>query len=286
MSRPAGSPSKIADVAFERALATAALDAASIVLDAFGSDFEVVRKDDGSPVTSADRAAEDRIVEHVMRMAPGVAVVAEERVSADGPPDDLGDAFFLIDALDGTADFVKGAAGAGAFTVNIALIEAGVPTAGVVVAPQKARMWAGRAGAGAWASDVFAGRPTNRTPIFVGEPRDRDLVALVSSRPDNEIEAFLARYDIAERRHVGSSLKYGLISEGQGHLHARCTPTSQWDTAAGDAVVRASGGQVVTLVGRPLRYGGRQASGALSLNPPLAALGAAAFQPAGFSGQS
>ena len=234
-------------------LAEAAVAAGPAVMELYESGCDVVAKSDGSPVTLADRRAEALICERLARAVPPLPMVAEESTSAGIPPR-IGQRFLLIDPLDGTREFI---ARNGEFTINIALVEGGRPSAGAVYAPAIGRLWL--AGDHAYVCDapVAASLPQDvarrriRTRSAPGA-----LVALASrSHGDPRTEAFLEGLPIAERRSAGSSLKFCLIAEGLADVYPRFAPTMEWDTAAGDAVLRAAGGVVLAASGDPLAYG-------------------------------
>ena len=222
--------------------------AAAEILAVYGGDFAVRDKDDASPVTEADTRAERVILEGLARCAPGVPVVAEESVAAGHVPDIDGRPFFLVDPLDGTREFIGRN---GEFTVNIALVEDGVPTAGVVHLPALGETYwtagdgaAWRARGGGAAERVACRRPGRR------------LVAIASrSHRGAETDAYLQGFDVAETVSAGSSLKFCRIAEGAADLYPRLGRTMEWDVAAGHAIVAAAGGSVETLDGRPLAYG-------------------------------
>jgi 3'(2'), 5'-bisphosphate nucleotidase len=180
-------------------------------------------------------------------------VVAEEAASHGNVPR-CGRAFFLVDPLDGTKEFLRAN---GEFTVNLALVDGGVPVAGAVFAPAIGRLWYG--GRHAFACEVqpgaaFPGRDKSRE-IHVRTPSADGLVVLESrSHPEPRTEDFLKGLRILERRKAGSSLKFCLLAEGGADLYPRFGPTMEWDTAAGDAVLRAAGGIVLATDGQPLAY--------------------------------
>lgn len=233
-------------------LADLALAAGRAILDIYGTDFAVERKADASPVTQADAAAERIILEGLAREHPGIPVVAEEAVAAGHSPR-TGRRFFLVDPLDGTREFVSRN---GEFTVNIALIEDGAPVAGVVYAPSLGVLYAGEVGAGAERCTVEDDRMGTPRPIAARPAPQTGLVALGSrSHGTPETEAFLRRFPVADFAAAGSSLKFCLLAEGRADLYPRLGPTMEWDTAAGDAVLRAAGGMVVGMDGVPLTYG-------------------------------
>jgi 3'(2'), 5'-bisphosphate nucleotidase len=211
-----------------------------------------VTKPDGSPCTNADLEAESVILSGLAEAFPDIPVVTEES-GATGRP--LGEAFFLVDPLDGTRDFL---AGRPEFTVNIALMGAGSPRAGAIYAPVLGRLFIG--GTTAWVADVAPGDGT--IPIDAWRPMTTrrvpaaGLVALESlSHRDRATERFLARLPLAGRRNLSSSLKFCLVAAGEADVYARFGPTMEWDIAAGDAIVRAAGGTVMRPTGEPLAYG-------------------------------
>jgi len=211
----------------------------------------VETKADNSPVTAADRAAEGLILAALGALAPGVPVVAEEEVSVGRVPD-VGDTYFLVDALDGTRDFLKGGPD---FTVNVGLVRGGASVAGIVGAPALSRLWTGLAGIGARRIDLNSGG-RSETPIAVRTPPEGglDIVASRSHRTP-ETDEFIARFPGSRLVAAGSSLKLMMVAEGKADLYPRLAPTSQWDIAAGDAVLSAAGGRIVDLDGRRLVYG-------------------------------
>jgi len=223
-------------------------EAGEVVMRIYATDFAVEVKGDDSPVTLADQCAEKVIFEGLRRLAPDIPVVGEEAASAGDIPD-VSSRFWLVDPIDGTKEFVSRN---GEFTVNIALIEHGVPVLGLVLAPAMERLYAGAAGVGAWVEDRHA-----RQPISVRDVPS-DGLTVVGSRhhgDDAAVSAFLAGQAIVARRTVGSSLKLCLLAEGLADVYPRFGRTMEWDTAAGDAVLRAAGGSVRTLDGAVLRYG-------------------------------
>ena len=203
-------------------------------------------KADGSPLTEADLAAEHAIAAGLAEAFPALPVVSEEdAVRRDTSPEGP---YVLVDPLDGTREFLSGS---GDFTVNIALIVEGAPVAGVVLAPALGRMWLGARGAGARRVEGGQSRP-----IAVRRPPAGELVAVASrSHRDAETEAFLTRLPVAAMRSVGSSLKFCLVAEAAADVYPRFGPTMEWDTAAGQAVLEAAGGHVLTPDGAPFRYG-------------------------------
>ncbi|MDQ0315330.1 3'(2'),5'-bisphosphate nucleotidase CysQ [Amorphus orientalis] len=229
-------------------------------------------KDGGSPVTAADKAAEAVILRHLAELAPGIPVVAEEEVAAGRIPETPA-AFFLVDPLDGTKEFLNRN---GEFTVNIALIVNAAPVAGIVYAPALGELCFGTTGEGAECALVRDGVLADRRSVRVRAPSAEGPLALASrSHRSPETDAFLDRAGVSGIVSAGSSLKFCRIAAGEADLYPRLAPTMEWDTAAGDAVLRAAGGRTVTLDGAPLRYGKRgRADAADFLNPWFVASGA------------
>jgi 3'(2'), 5'-bisphosphate nucleotidase len=226
-----------------------ARDAARVILEIYATDFTVQGKADNSPVTLADERAEQLITPALRRLSPEVPVVAEEAASRGDVPH-IGSRFWLVDPLDGTREFVSRN---GEFTVNIALIEDGVPVLGVVLQPVGNVMYAGLLAEGAWCQ---RGRG-ERTPIRC-RPAPDDGVLVAGSRSHGDeaaMQGWLNGRLVAGRIAAGSSLKFGLVASAQADLYPRLGRTMEWDTAAGHAVVLAAGGAVNDLQGRPLRYG-------------------------------
>ena len=247
----------IATPALLAAVEALAEEAAVLVLQVYATDFAVQGKADASPVTLADEQAEACIVAALHRLTPEVPVVAEEAVARGLVPALAGESgrrFWLVDPLDGTREFISRN---GEFTVNIALIEDGLPVLGVMQVPAQQRRYAGLVGQGAWLADS-RGR---RRIACRAQTSDAELV-VASSRShgdDAAMAAWLASTGLASRplshRAAGSSLKFGLVASGEADLYPRLGRTMEWDTAAGHAVLRAAGGEVLTLAGEVLRYG-------------------------------
>ena len=214
-------------------------------------------KDDRSPVTRADQDSEAIVLEALAALAPDIRVVSEESYAGGTTP--LPDRFFLVDPLDGTKEFIQKRSD---FTINIALIEHGRPSFGLVYAPARARMALTIAPGMAIETDLAPdsvgadlGRLSQR-PLRARTPRAGGLTALVShSHLDPDTETFLTKLEIAERWGIGSSLKFIAIAKGEADVYPRFAPTMEWDTAAGQAVLEAAGGSVVDAHGLPLRYG-------------------------------
>jgi 3'(2'), 5'-bisphosphate nucleotidase len=226
-------------------------------------------KDDGSPTTEADLAAEALILDRLGRHWPEAPAVGEE--SADTAPP--GELFFLVDPLDGTRDFLHGS---DEYSVNIALVAAGRPVAAAVAAPALERVWiAGRNARAGTASRNEV--PTQWQEVAVRPAPQDGLVALVSRRHGDEAtEALLATLSIGTRRTASSALKFCLIASGEADVYVRCGPTMEWDTAAGDHILTRAGGAVIRAGGGLMTYG-HHARG--YRNGPFAAIGDRSLAP-------
>lgn len=231
-----------------------ALEAGAAILAIYdGADFEVRLKADASPVTAADEAADRLIAEGLRAAFPEIPVVTEEQRDSH---DLQAETFFLVDPLDGTKEFVRRR---GDFTVNIALIERGVPTRGVVYAPAKDRLFYttadGRAVEEAPPHNLDAPGPLASLSVAVPDAAGLVVVASKSHR-DAATDAYIARYPVRDLRAAGSSLKFCLVAAGEADLYPRLGRTMEWDTAAGQAVLLGAGGKVVCLGDQsPLTYG-------------------------------
>lgn len=231
-----------------------ALEAGAAILDIYRRpDLEVRTKADASPVTEADEAADAIITSGLRAAFPTIPVVTEEQQASHGQ---AAATFFLVDPLDGTKEFVQKR---GDFTVNIALIENGVPTRGVVYAPAIGRLFytcaSGRA-----LEEVGLHRPDapgELAYLRVAEPDPEALVVVASkSHRDQATDAYIARYQVRDFRSAGSSLKFCLVAAGEADLYPRLGRTMEWDTAAGQAVLLGAGGRVVRFDDqKPLLYG-------------------------------
>lgn len=240
------------------------------VMALYGTHFAVECKGDGSPVSEADRRAEQVIVARLSEAFPDLPIVAEEAAAA-GAPQGRADRFFLVDPLDGTKEFI---ARNGEFTVNIALIENGVPVAGVVLAPALDVIYVGTLGDGAVKGTVDPTGPAPRTPIRTRRCAEPPVAVASRSHLTAPTEAMLRQAGARQCRSIGSSLKFCLLAEGAADFYPRLGPTMEWDTAAGDAVLRAAGGAVVRLDGTALRYGGPHSAGRRDFeNPHFVAVG-------------
>jgi 3'(2'), 5'-bisphosphate nucleotidase len=240
------------------ALVPPVLAAGAIEMRHYRSGVTVEAKADQSPVTIADREAEAVLVAAITAAMPTIPIIAEEAVPAGRMPA-IGPAFFLVDPLDGTREFIEQR---GEFTVNIALVQQGVPVFGIVYAPATEELYVTLAPDRAVMTKVAPREgpvsiaDLDLAPIRTRRPDPSALVALASRSHSNaETETFLGRYRIAQRTNAGSSLKFCAIARGDADIYPRLGPTMEWDTAAGHAVLLAAGGAVTTLDGAPLRYG-------------------------------
>ena len=231
-----------------------ALESGARIMEIYDSaDFEVRAKSDDSPVTEADEAADALISAGLRAAFPDVLLVTEEQAATHGQS---ADTFLIVDPLDGTKEFINRR---GDFTVNIALVEAGVPTRGVVYAPARGRMFYTRADGQAVeeTGDLDLERVGAVAPIRVADS-DNDALMVVASKShrDAATDAYIGKYAVRDMTSAGSSLKFCLVATGEADLYPRLGRTMEWDTAAGHAVLAGAGGHVVRFDDlTPLRYG-------------------------------
>jgi 3'(2'), 5'-bisphosphate nucleotidase len=242
----------------------AARNAGALIMRHYAGEIVRREKADKSPVTLADEEAEYLIIRDLAKVAPAIPVVAEESAAAGAKPDVSGGVFFLVDPLDGTKEFLNRN---GEFTVNIALIEHGEPTAGVVFAPAIGRMF--------WGCDAKAFEEHGKNPAkqIKTRPTPADGMTAIASRShrDRLTEEYLAHYPIRDLIAAGSSLKFCVIAAGEADIYPRHGQTMEWDTAAGHAVLAAAGGRVTRLDGKTrLTYGNARENFA---NPSFVAWG-------------
>ena len=205
-------------------------------------------KSDGSPVTIADQEAENILLTALAEICPNIPVVSEE--NTDSHKQSAEQQFFLVDPLDGTREFIK-ADDNGAFTVNIGLIENGLPVMGMLHAPARKAFYWGYMGGGAFHQET-----TRITPITVRDVPDCGAVAVASaSHLDAATANWLVDHQNSQTTSIGSSLKFALVASGQADVYPRFGPTMEWDTAAGDAILRAAGGTVRHPDGKIYHYG-------------------------------
>jgi 3'(2'), 5'-bisphosphate nucleotidase len=248
-----------------------ALKAGRKVMEVFHAGCAVERKSDESPVTEADRESEKIILAGLREAFPSIPCVAEEESAAGEAPGSVGSAFFLIDPLDGTKEFVNRNTD---FTVNIALVRNGIPEIGVVYAPCTGRFFSGRPGNAELIDLDAEGEISRRHRISVRTGATPLTIVASRSHRTPETDDFIGKVEAAEIVSVGSSLKFCLVANGEADIYPRFGRTMEWDTAAGDAVLRAAGGSTSTLDGKPLGYGKcNQASDADFANPYFIARG-------------
>ena len=240
--------SQIDDSAFVKALIAPVQHAGRVIMDFYQTDPSAETKADGSPVTKADQAAEAILLAEIAALAPTIQIISEENAASHKFA--ASQEFFLVDPLDGTKEFIK-ARGDGAFTVNIGLIRNGEPVMGIVFAPALDRLFFGSLGNGAFEISGGICRQIHvRMP-----PADGPVAVASASHRDAQTNQWLETRGITNSIAIGSSLKFCLIAAGEADLYPRYGPTMEWDTAAGDAVLRAAGGRVTAEDGKPFFYG-------------------------------
>jgi 3'(2'), 5'-bisphosphate nucleotidase len=227
-------------------------EAGVAILEVYATGHDVEYKADDSPITRADRAAHEILCAGLQRLTPAIPVLSEESTDNHAAAVRHGwSQFWLIDPLDGTKEFISRN---GEFTVNVALVRGHRPVLGVVAAPVLDVVYYGVVGAGAF----VAQHQEPGKPIHVRRPAATPLVVVGSrSHRGDSLDSVLERLGPHEMRPMGSSLKICLVAEGAADFYPRLGPTSEWDTAAAQAVVEAAGGAVTTLDGKPLRYNER-----------------------------
>ena len=238
----------------ETVLRRLALEAGALIMEYYESpDFEVRAKSDESPVTAADEAADAHISAGLAAAFPETPIVTEEQ--ADTHAQSVA-TFLIVDPLDGTKEFIKRR---GEFTVNIAYVEDGVPVRGVVYAPARGRLFYTRADGQSVeeTGPLDPAAPGATAPISVRTPDNAALMVVASkSHRDEATDAYIAKYSVADMTSAGSSLKLCLVATGEADLYPRLGRTMEWDTAAGDAVLRGAGGAVIRFDDHaPLVYG-------------------------------
>ena len=211
---------------------------------------EATWKEDGSPVTAADTAAEAIILPALRALTPDIPVISEEEAAAGLSPELRHGRFWLVDPLDGTKEFIKKN---GEFTVNIALIDDGVPVLGLVHSPVTGDTYMA-AGAGTAQLAAAGGEPKR---ISARKPPAEGLTVVASRSHGGgpELDAFLAKFKINELRSAGSSVKLCLVARGEADIYPRLGTTMEWDIAAGHAVLLGAGGRIETEAGEPFLYG-------------------------------
>lgn len=243
------------DVLREGVINLARRAAAEILMVYDSATFEdaaaVQHKDDRSPLTAADLASHRCIVAGLRVLTPGIPVLSEESVATDIAERRQWPRLWLVDPLDGTREFIKRN---GEFTVNIALIEDGVATFGVIQQPVTGALWHGAPGRGAFRREGGSDQPIHARIPAANPP----CIAASRSHRDTRTQALLDALPGSEVVGCGSSLKFCRIAEGEIDLYPRFGPTSEWDTAAGQAILEAAAGAVLDPRGRPFRYNQRE----------------------------
>jgi len=241
-----------------------ATEAGQAILEVYATDFDVQEKSDESPLTQADLASHRCIVAGLAQLTPGIPVISEEEGLPSFEERGQWQRYWLIDPLDGTKEFVNRN---GEFTVNIALIDSHRPVFGVVYVPVQDKTYVGCEGHGAELRESGS-----VTPIRVADTSSTP-VRIVGSRSHrgSSLDTFLERLGETDMVPMGSSLKFCVIAEGRADIYPRLGPTSEWDTAAAQAVVEQAGGKVLELDGKPLSYNAKENI----LNPWFVVIGAA-----------
>lgn len=226
-------------------IARAAGDA---ILEVYNTDFEVMKKDDGSSLTLADQQANAIIESGLRQLDPAIPIVSEESERPSHEVRATWSRYWLVDPLDGTREFTRRN---GEFTVNIALIEKSRPVLGVVHVPVTGITYYAETATGAFKQV----RQKSPTPIAVREYAGGEAIIVASrSHANPALQQFFAQCESYETRSMGSSLKLCLVAEGEADVYPRLGPTSEWDTAAAQCVVEVAGGKVTDMQGAPLKY--------------------------------
>jgi 3'(2'), 5'-bisphosphate nucleotidase len=255
---------------FGLAVMAAAQRAGAAIMDIYGPGMNVRYKEDNSPVTDADHASEDILIAALSKLMPDVPVISEEQASANNLPE-TGSTYFVVDPLDGTKEFLKLN---GEFCINIALVSGEKAVFGLVFGPAKGDCFVTLAPGKAYRCELHPAHnpPPQKSFDFTplnGEAVGRPFTAIVSrSHLRPETLAFLESHGNPERKTMGSALKFGMLAAGEADVYPRHGPTSEWDTAAGQAILEATGGCVLTLDGKPLLYGKKDR---FYRNPPFLA---------------
>jgi len=238
-----------------------------VILDIYHSSFNVQHKDDLTPVTDADVAADKFIVDALSRLTPDIPILSEESGEIAFDQRKHWQSYWLVDPLDGTREFIKRN---GEFTINIALIENGVAILGVIQQPVTGVCYYAARGAGAFKSE----NGSAPVPLSVrSKPADSLIIAGSRSHWDTSLDAFLEKIGSHELIRLGSSLKSCLVAEGEADIYLKRGPTSEWDTAAAQVIVEEAQGAIVTLDMQPLRYNTKESL----LNPHFMVIGDTRF---------
>ncbi len=241
----------------------AAHRAGTIIMEHFNAGVAVELKSDASPVTVADHESENVILRALADKVPDIPVVSEESVARGHRPQSA-ERFFLVDPLDGTKEFINRDPD---FTVNIGLVEGSTPLFGLIYAPAHRKIFMTLSANEAVCAELASSEATpslsglNLEEMHTRAPGTASLTALASrSHMNADTERFIEDHKISQIRRAGSSLKFCLLALGEADVYPRLAPTMEWDTAAGDAILRAAGGIVLDESGAPLAYGKWDAS--------------------------
>ena len=224
-------------------------EAGLAIMEIYAEKPSGILKDDGSPVTKADRAAEEILISAIKKITPDITIISEENAKSHSLK--VTEIFFLVDPLDGTKEFLK-FDDKGSFTVNIGLIEKGFPVMGIVFAPALDRLFVGINGDGAYEK---RNRGKEREIKIRNIPKNGPLAVVSSSHLDEKTDQWLIKNNVNKTVSIGSSLKFCLVASGEADVYPRFGPTSEWDTAAGDAILRSAGGNVHNPDGTNFLYG-------------------------------
>src|SRR5450755_1740618 len=237
--------------ALAESLLPIAESAGAAIMRIYDSGFTVQRKDDNSPLTVADLESQRVIMEGLKRITPEIPILSEESAAAPWTERQSWRELWVVDPLDGTREFVKRN---GEFTINIALVRQHEPVLGVVAAPALGLLYWGASGMGAFSHN----RGEREVAIKVSAPHSPLRIVGSRSHPSAATADYLARLGAHAMTGIGSSLKFCLVAAGKADLYPRFGPTSEWDTAAGQALLEAAGGHVTRLDGHRLRYNCRE----------------------------
>lgn len=230
-------------------LSEVAREAGAAIMKVRSNGFEIDKKDDKSPVTEADIASNEVITKHLAQLYPDIPVLSEEGTKIPYDERKKWEAFFLVDPLDGTKEFIKDN---GEFCVCIALMRKDRPVLGVVYAPTQDTLYTGSIQTGAHISR----QGCNPEKISTTPQEEDQALIIVGSRshPSPDLETYLEKLNVARMTPAGSAIKFCLVAEGKAHQYPRFNPTMEWDTAAGQAIVEAAGGTMTGLDGGEFAY--------------------------------
>ncbi|MCC3862206.1 3'(2'),5'-bisphosphate nucleotidase CysQ [Pseudemcibacter aquimaris] len=243
---------KINYIEFANTLRDTAVRAGLKIMEIRSGNLGVQIKGDSSPVTIADQEAEKIILKDIRKVAPDIPIIAEESVSAGEIPETK-EKFWLVDPLDGTKEFIGGGTD---FTVNIALIENGEPTFGIIYVPATGKLYTAFGSEKAVLQNVTDGIINDEETTITIRPTPEDGMTAVASKShmDEKTASFLEEHNIKDTVSVGSSLKFCIVATGGADIYPRFGPTMEWDIAAGHAILKAAGGTVTNPDGSPFEY--------------------------------